>query len=63
MYSLWAGLLLGNCSSSEASPEQVVATYVQLLNQGQLQAAKQWCTPAGVAHLEALEAIMEASTE
>ena len=59
--SLLILLAITSCGEAELSPEQVLVQYVQLVNQGQLEAAKQWCTPAAVAHLDALAAVMDAA--
>jgi hypothetical protein len=54
-------LCLLSCTDDQASPEEVVREYSQLLNEGQLDAAKAYCTPAGAAYLEALYEVMMAS--
>lgn len=51
-----------SCNTVEPpTPEEVVSEYVQLVNEGQLDAAKVHCTPAGAAYLDALYAVMTAS--
>jgi len=49
------------CAEPPVSPEEVVRQYAGLLNQGQLEAAKAWCTPAGQAFLVALGEVMTAA--
>ena len=65
MRCCWSAFLLVlcllSCTAEQASPEEVVRQYVKLLNAGQLDAAKVYCTPAGAAYLEALYEVMTAS--
>ena len=50
------------CGGHDASPEKVVQQYAQWVNTGQIEQAKSVCTPAGVAYLDALAAVIT-STE
>lgn len=56
-------LSLGACSNeqAESTPEAVVQQYAQWVNNGQLEQAKSLCTPAAVAYLDALAAVIEAA--
>ena len=47
--------------TKQASPEQVVEQYAQLLHLGEIEQAKSLCTPAANAYLDALSAVIEAA--
>lgn len=42
-----------------ATPEEVATQYVTALHNGHFAEAKNWVTPAGLAYVEALQAVME----
>ncbi len=52
------GLLPCNCGADAHSPEQVVKRYALLVNAGQFNEAKNLCTPAAAAYLDALSALI-----
>lgn len=52
-------LLLGACAkASSPEPEEVVGAYINTLHRGDFTGAAAFCTPAGAAYVDALEAIM-----
>ncbi len=56
-------LFLVACQSgtTELTPEEVVDQYVQWLYSGDIEQAKTLCTPAAIAYLDALSAVIEAA--
>lgn len=59
LYSSCLFLLVGACTKVAApEPEEVVAAYINTLHRGDFAGAAAYCTPAGVAYVEALKAIM-----
>lgn len=52
-------LLAGACAKvSSPEPEEVVTAYINTLHRGDFAGAAAYCTPAGVAYVEALKVIM-----
>ena len=53
-------LLAGACAKvSSPEPEEVITAYINKLHRSDFAGAAAYCTPAGVAYVEALKAIME----
>jgi hypothetical protein len=52
-------LLAGACAKATSlEPEEVIAAYINNLHRGDFAGAAAYCTPAGVAYVEALKTIM-----
>ncbi len=59
LYCCCLSLLAGACAKvASPEPEEVIAAYINTLHRGDFAGAAAYCTPAGVAYVEALKAIM-----
>lgn len=68
--TLWRGLapaflaslfFLAGCAAPPPEPESVLEEYLELVYQGKIEQAQQYCTPAGRQHLEVLRGVMFSS--
>ncbi|MEM1214215.1 MAG: hypothetical protein AAGJ82_00920 [Bacteroidota bacterium] len=63
-YAIWLLVVTGlgyACGDGNLRKEEVLTQYIEFVYQNDFAAAKALCTPAGQAHLDALESIMAAA--